>query len=113
MDGVAALAIQPMPLAQDPESLAQSLRSDQTRSVDSVAKNFEGLFMSLLLKEMRQTLESGSFFGSDSADVYGGLFDLYLGQHLAQGEGLGIASMLKQQLQTKPHEPASKETRHG
>ena len=36
--------------------------------------------------------------GSSVNDIMGGLFDLYLGQHLAQGGGFGIAQMVKQQL---------------
>jgi peptidoglycan hydrolase FlgJ len=84
---------------QDPEMLAAQLRSGKQHSVDAVAQSFEGMFMSLLMKEMRQTLDSGSFFGGDSADVYGGMFDMYLGQHLAQAGGIGLAKVLKSQLQ--------------
>jgi len=61
--------------------------------------------MSIMLKQIRETLEPGSFFGSDSADVYGGLFDLYMGQHLAQAGGVGIAAMIKRQLQRDHHDP--------
>ncbi len=56
-------------------------------------RRVEGMFASLLVKEMRQTLSEG-FFGSDTADVYGALFDQYLGQQLAEGEGLGIKQLV-------------------
>ncbi len=61
-----------------------------------VAADFEGVFASLLLKEMRKTLEPGTMFGEDSADVYGGLFDTYLGQQMTQSGGFGLAKMVQQ-----------------
>ncbi len=81
----------------DPESLATQLRSDRRPSVDAAATGFESMFLAMILKEMRQTLEGGSFFGEDNADVYGGLFDQYLGDHLAKAGRLGIAAMVKGQ----------------
>ena len=45
------------------------------KAADQVAQDFESVFASMLLKEMRQSLEPGSLFGEDSGDVYGGLFD--------------------------------------
>lgn len=65
--------------------------------VDTVASEFEGLFMSLLLKEMRSSLGEGGLFGGDSSDTYGGMFDLFLGQQLAQTKPLGIGQVLMQQ----------------
>jgi flagellar protein FlgJ len=59
------------------------------------AKEFEATFLSMLLKEMRQTLdEDGGFFPGDKSDTHGGLFDLYLGRHLADGGGVGMAAAL-------------------
>ena len=53
----------------------------------------------MLLKEMRQTLEQdGGLFPGDTGDVQGGLFDLYLGKHLADSGGFGLAAVLERQL---------------
>ena len=100
MDTLAAAPSPLMSLGPDPESLASQSRSGNNRSIDAVATNFESLFLSQLLKQMRQTLEPGGLFAEDKGDVYGGLFDMYLGQHLAQAGGLGIGAMLKRQLET-------------
>jgi len=35
---------------------------------------------------MRQTLEPDTMFPGDHGDILGGLFDLFLGQHLADVE---------------------------
>ena len=52
------------------------------------------MFASQLLKEMRKTLDPETMFGGDSGDVYGGLFDMFLGQQMADSGGLGLAKML-------------------
>lgn len=56
---------------------------------EKVAADFESLFVSHLLKEMRNTLEDGLFAGEGS-DTYGGLFDLYLSRHLSENGGMGL-----------------------
>src|SRR5689334_11609487 len=76
-----------------------SLRPDRdARALDTVANGFESMFLSMLLKEMRQTLEPETLFPQDSGDILGGLFDLFLGQHLARAGALGIGAMVKKQL---------------
>jgi Rod binding domain-containing protein len=68
------------------------------------ARELEATFVSMLLKEMRQTLEpDGGLFPGDTGDVQGGLFDLYLGQHLAAAGGFGLADALDRQPRTTPH----------
>lgn len=64
-----------------------------------VAQDFESVFASMLLKEMRQSLEPGSLFGEDSGDVYGGMFDRYFGEHMTQGAGLGMSKMLQESME--------------
>lgn len=64
-----------------------------------MARGFEGMFAALLVKQMWQGLEPGSLFGEDRGDVLGGLFDQYMGQHLATAGGLGIAALIRQNLQ--------------
>jgi Rod binding domain-containing protein len=58
------------------------------------------VFATILLKEMRATLEPGTLFGSDPNDVYGGIFDLFLGQHIAESGGFGLADMINAYLQS-------------
>lgn len=60
-----------------------------------VGHEFESVFASAMLKEMRQSLEPGSLFGSDSGDVYGGLFDRFMGEQMTKGGGLGMARMVE------------------
>ncbi len=63
------------------------------------AGDFESLFASMMLKEMRKSLDPETLFGGDSGDVYGGLFDQFLGQQIADGGGFGLARMVKEALE--------------
>jgi Rod binding domain-containing protein len=86
------------PLGGDLTGLTAQTRNKDPRAIDAAARGFESLLASMMLKQMRQTLEPGTLFSGDKADVLGGLFDLYMGQHMTQGRGLGIADMVKKQL---------------
>ncbi|MBN9517525.1 hypothetical protein J0H58_03250, partial [bacterium] len=66
-----------------------TVQGGRETKVRETAREFEATFLAMVLKEMRQSLEEGLFPG-DSGDVHGGLFDLYLGRHLADGGGVGL-----------------------
>ncbi len=70
--------------------------------IDSVAKDFESVFLSQLMKQMRQSLDSGGMFGTGTGDVHGGLFDFFMGKHLADAGGIGVAGYVQNQLIAKP-----------
>ena len=57
---------------------------------------FESVFLSMLLKEMRNSLEDG-FFSGEGSDSFGGMFDLFIGQHLAKSNPIGVSDLLVQQ----------------
>ena len=99
MNSIGPNSVPLSPLGASPDSLAAQAESGDGRSVERVAADFESLVVSMVLKEMRQTLEPGTLFGEDSSDSYGGLFDLYLGKHLAEAGGFGIANMVKRYLE--------------
>lgn len=63
------------------------------------ARQFESIFMSILLKEMRQSIGDGGLFAGDSSDVFGGMFDLYMGEHLANSTNLGVSDLVNKQLE--------------
>jgi flagellar protein FlgJ len=66
--------------------------------------------MSMLLKEMRATLGEEGLFGSDNGDAYGAMFDMFLGQHLANQNSLGIAQALNRYMQNANAMDGSPET---
>lgn len=74
--------------AQDPAAIAAG------RTPKELAQNFESLFISLMLKEMRHSLSEGLFPG-DKSDTLGGLFDMQMSQQIAQSGGIGIAEAIE------------------
>lgn len=65
------------------------------------AREFERLFATLLVKEMRATLPEGFFGGGAGADVFDGWLDEHLGSALAEGRGLGLRVALERDLGLK------------
>lgn len=102
-----ALTVPPFlgPHGTDPYLLTGAAGAKDPRAIEVVATGFESAFLSILLKEMRQTLEPGGMFPEDKGEVLGGMFDMYLGQHLAQAGAFGIADLIKRQLGSTPGQP--------
>ena len=76
-------------------SALNSIDQLATEEIQKLGKEFEGVFLSLLLKEMRNTVEGG-LFPEDPSDSLGGLFDLHLGNHLSDSAPIGIAKVMMQ-----------------
>lgn len=96
------------PITVQPTDLAgTTLQQGGNRAPDVMAKEFEAMFLSLLLKEMRQSLESGGLFPGDTGDVQGGLFDLFMSNHLADAGGVGMAAAILKQIQLDKNADAS------
>jgi flagellar protein FlgJ len=87
----------------DLESLSGRVKHGDKTAIPALARQFESIFMAQMVKEMRQTLEPGTLFGNDPGDVMGGMFDLFLGKHLAQSGGIGLAKMLERYLGADDH----------
>lgn len=80
--------------ASSPDALkATSKAKGNEQTMEDVATQFEGVFMSMLLEEMRGTLQDGLFQGEGS-DTYGAMFDMYMGQALSQSGALGVRQVL-------------------
>ena len=82
------------------ESLSARFRAGDAKALPALARQFESVFLSQLLKNMRQTLDSdsGGLFANDPGDVQGGLFDMMMGRHLADAGGIGLANVLMREL---------------
>lgn len=96
-EGISPATTPYLPLAGKPGATVKGAAA--ARLADT-AKELEATFLAMLLKEMRQTLEpDGGLFPGDTGDVQGGLFDLYMSKHLADGGGVGLATALVRQMQ--------------
>lgn len=77
-----------------PESKSATAETPPPEIRDA-ASQLEGYFLSLLLKEMRKTVGGDGMFAGDKSDVQGGLFDMFLGRHLAESGGVGVAQFVE------------------
>ena len=60
---------------------------------------FEALFMSQMMKSMRQTIPQTGFLGKGLGnDIYQGLMDQELSQKLSQSKGLGLGKVIYRQM---------------
>ncbi len=98
MDVLATLPGTAMTPSQHLAMKANAKSDGDRRKIEQVATGLESMFFSMLCKQMRETLEPGILFGGDQGDVFGGLFDQFMGEHMAQGGSLGIAAMVRKQL---------------
>jgi flagellar protein FlgJ len=105
MDVLATLPGTAMTPGQHLATTAATQHDGDQRKIEQIARGFESMFFSMLCKQMRDTLEPNTMFGDDQGDVLGGLFDQFMGEHMAQGGALGIAAMVRKQLTAQaPHE---------
>lgn len=90
-----------------PVGLRATVSDNSGRSVREASRDLEATFLSLLIKQMRATLdpEEGLFPG-DPGDVQGGLFDLFMSKHLADGGGLGLAEYVEAMMSLPNAKPA-------
>jgi flagellar protein FlgJ len=67
---------------------------------EELAKEFESVFVSMLVKQLRQTAgQDSGLFPGDNSDTFGGMFDMYLGRHIAQSGGIGLAESISAAIQ--------------
>lgn len=89
--------------ALDPNSLGelQRLARSEGRSNEALraaSKQFEALFMQMMLKSMRDATPQNSLLDSDQTRMYQSLLDQQMALNLSQGRGTGLADTLFRQL---------------
>jgi murein DD-endopeptidase MepM/ murein hydrolase activator NlpD len=83
-------------------ALRQSLQPQTKDTLKSATEEFEGMFISYLLKVMRSTVDSESDGElSMGKDLYADMFDNEIALTIARTRGLGIGEMMFRQLQEK------------
>jgi hypothetical protein len=91
------------PMALNP---LNGMKSHSDEEMKTVAKNFEKIFMRMLFKEMRNTVEKSGFVGNSQAmDFFETMRDDQLSEQLASSGGIGIGNIIYQRLKdaTVPH----------
>jgi len=78
--------------------LKEGARAETPEALEAVAKQFESLFLEMMLKSMRDASLGEGIFDSEATDLYQGMFDKQVALDMANGKGLGIADLLVRQL---------------
>jgi flagellar protein FlgJ len=79
-------------------TLKRQAREDQAGTVEQVARQFESLFVQMMVKQMRQASFGNSLFESSQSQLARDMYDQQLAVHLAEKRGLGMAQLLRDQL---------------
>lgn len=101
-----ALSVAPLPNIFDHKNLAdikRAARGNDPEALKAAAKQFEALFLQMVLKSMRDAAPRDSLFGGEQTRFYESLLDQQLSQVLsARGRGIGLAAMMEKQLSPPP-----------
>lgn len=74
---------------------------DPEETLTFVAKQFEAIFLQMMLKSAHGEGSEDALFDSEQTEFYQDWYDKQLAVHLSSGQGVGIADMLVQQLRTR------------
>jgi flagellar protein FlgJ len=75
---------------------AQAVRS-QSEAADGASKQFESMFIGLVLREMRKTVSRSEMLNSQAMDTYQDMFDQQVALNMSKAGGFGIAKFMAQQ----------------
>jgi peptidoglycan hydrolase FlgJ len=84
--------------------LRQAARENSPEALKATAKQFEALFMNMVLKSMRDATPQDGMFDSQQSKMYTSMLDQQVSQSLAS-RGVGLAEVLIRQLSTVVNTP--------
>ena len=96
----------------DPNALGdlkRLARDNDPEAIKAAAKQFESLFLAMVLKTMRSTVQSSGLMDSDSTKLYQSLLDQQLAANMAASKGTGLADALVRQLGGDPTQAPTQE----
>ncbi len=79
-------------------ALKRQAREDRAGATEQVARQFESLFVQMMVKQMRQASFGDALFESKQTQFARDMYDQQLALHLTQKRGLGMARLLRDQL---------------
>lgn len=96
----------PLPInTLDPNAmgdLKRLARDNDPKAIEAAARQFESLFLGMVLKSMRAAVPAGGLFDNEQTKLYQSLLDQQLASNLAASGGAGLAKALIAQLGGTP-----------
>ena len=78
---------------------------------ETVAREMESLFATMLVSELRKGLGEGFFGGGAGADTFNGWFDEQIGASLASRSSLGLADQIRESIVREQAAAAAEQAR--
>ncbi len=79
-------------------ALKAKAREDQEAALDQVSRQFESLFLQMMLKSMRDASFGGGLMDSRQTEFYREMYDKQIAMDMAQDQGIGLAAVIRRQL---------------
>ncbi len=81
------------------DALRTQATKDPKAALKAAAKQFETVFMNMVLKSMRDTVpKDGLMSGGSEEQMFQGMLDQQFAQNMAEGKGAGLADLIVKQL---------------
>lgn len=80
------------------QNLKSSARKDADAALPEVARQFEAVMLSMMIKNLRKTGMEDPLFNSQAMDSYRDMYDQQLGLELSKGQGIGFAKAIVEQM---------------
>jgi Rod binding domain-containing protein len=74
-------------------------QQDQGKAINQAAQQFEGLFIQMMMKSMRDAVPKDDKNQSSAKDTFEGMFDQEVSVQMAKRNALGVANYLSQAVQ--------------
>ena len=78
--------------------LREDAKVDPNAKADEVSRQFEALFVNMLLKSMRKATQRSELFNSEAAKSFESMFDQEIANKVSYADGIGLANTIKRQL---------------
>ncbi len=78
--------------------MRREAREQSPEAIKQVARQFETLFVQMMLKGLRDTVPEGGLFNSNEQRMYQDMFDKQVSMNVTSGKGIGLAAVIERQL---------------
>lgn len=84
------------------DKLEEASKSQDDKALMDACREFESIFMQMVLKEMRSTVQdSGLTEKTQAREIFEGMHDEELAKEMSKDQGIGLAKMLYESMQYK------------
>ena len=86
-------------------------KKNPEQALQQVAKQFEGVFLQMMLKSMREASFGNPLFDNDNSKLYRDMFDKQISLNMSEQKGIGLAEALVRQM--RAYIPANSASKTG